>query len=95
MAGVHVSDDIDALDVVVDFAPPTMPSSGPHCEACGIARTVMLAMEPGPNGAAWHLCSKCWVPGRVTRPVGERFRMPEREKKVKVTRAKVKAQKQR
>jgi hypothetical protein len=37
----------------------TWPS--PICAACGTtAAAVLLAMEPGLDGEAWWLCSRCW-----------------------------------
>lgn len=37
-----------------------------RCDQCGKgrdARPVMLAMQPGRDGTAWWLCSKCWLEG--------------------------------
>ena len=30
------------------------------CAQCGHRATVMVGMEPGPDGLAWSLCAECW-----------------------------------
>lgn len=38
----------------------------PACEDCGKVTSVMVAMEPGPDGKPWRRCSKCHCDGLRT-----------------------------
>ena len=33
------------------------------CEHCGKTTAVMVQMQPGPDGAPWVLCARCWLEG--------------------------------
>jgi hypothetical protein len=33
------------------------------CEHCGVARMVMIPMQPGRDKQPWSLCSHCWLEG--------------------------------
>lgn len=34
-----------------------------ECYHCGVQKTVMVIMAPGPDGEAWWLCTPCYVDG--------------------------------
>lgn len=77
-------------DEIPDIAPDALPApQGDHCEVCGKTpdhqpdgpgRVTLLAMQPGSDGKAWHLCARCWIPIKLDKPAIQQARAPKKRK---------------